>query len=158
VTAPVVADTTVWSNFAHAGRPRLVERAFPTVASPPAVVDEIEVGVRLGYLPDRDWTFVRRIAMSEREIERARELGARLGAGEAESIAVALLRRGLLLTDDRPARRVAKDLGVRVSGTLGVLVGLVDAGHLAANRADRLLARMIEVGYRSPVGSLSRLL
>jgi hypothetical protein len=34
----VVADTTVWSNFAHAGRPRLVETSFAGVASPPAVL------------------------------------------------------------------------------------------------------------------------
>jgi hypothetical protein len=68
MTAPVVADTTVWSNFAHAGRPRLVERAFPAVVSPPEVVEEIAVGVRLGSLPDLDWSFVRRIELSEREV------------------------------------------------------------------------------------------
>jgi hypothetical protein len=155
---PVVADTTVWSNFAHARQPRLVERAFPAVASPLAVVEEIAVGVRLGYLPDLDWSFVRRIELSDREVERARELETRLGVGEAASIAAASFRDGLVLTDDRAARRVARELGVPVSGTLGVLVRLVDAGHLGSRQANRLLARMIEAGYRSPVVSLSELL
>jgi hypothetical protein len=38
MTALVVADTTVWSNFAHAGQPRLVQAAYPGVASPQQVL------------------------------------------------------------------------------------------------------------------------
>jgi hypothetical protein len=46
MTALVVADTTVWRNFAHAGQPRLVPAAYPGVASPQQVLDEIAAGHR----------------------------------------------------------------------------------------------------------------
>lgn len=36
-----VADTTVWSNLAHAGDPRLPQRVFTGIASPPAVLEKL---------------------------------------------------------------------------------------------------------------------
>lgn len=112
MTRLVVADTTVWSNFAHAGDPRLVQAAFPSVSSPPGVVEELDRGHRLGYV----------------------------------------------LTDDRAARKTARLLGVRLSGTLGVLARLVDAGRISVAEADQLLGAMLRSGYRSPISSISELL
>jgi predicted nucleic acid-binding protein len=155
--APVVADTTVWSNFSHAGQPQRVVEAFPSVASPRAVLAEIREGQRLGYLLDIDWSFVEEISLTAVESARAVKLETSLGAGEAACIAVSESRGGLLLTDDRAARKVAMTLGLPVSGTLGVLARLVTAG-LPAKDADELLSLMIRCGYRSPVSSLSELL
>jgi predicted nucleic acid-binding protein len=46
----------------------------------------------------------------------------RLGHGEREAIRLAdWISADLLLTDDAPARRLAQERGIRVSGTLGVL-------------------------------------
>ena len=49
------------------------------------------------------------------------ELRDRLGAGEAEAIALAVERRLPILMDDLPGRRSAADLSLIVTGTLGVL-------------------------------------
>jgi predicted nucleic acid-binding protein len=154
----VVADTTVWSNFAHAGDPRLVQAAFPSVSSPPAVVEELDRGHRLGYVSWADWAFIEGLALTEKEASRAMELEERLGAGEAACLAVGEARGGLVLTDDRAARKTARLLGVRLSGTLGVLARLVDAGRLSVVEADQLLGAMLRSGYRSPVSSISELL
>lgn len=54
-----------------------------------------------------------------------------LGRGEASCIACAALRKLRIFTDDRDARRIALGLHVPVSGTLGVLLLLVDAGILS---------------------------
>jgi predicted nucleic acid-binding protein len=50
-------------------------------------------------------------------------LGAFLGLGEAEAIALAAERKGtLLLIDEVQGRRVALKMGISVKGTLGLLL------------------------------------
>lgn len=158
MTALVVADTTVWSNFADAGQVRLVPTAFPGVASPQEVVEELAEGQRLGHLGDFDWRLVKRLRLTRKEAKSAERLGKTLGAGEAACLAVAAARGAVVLTDDRDARTVARSLGVRVSGTLGVLSRLVAMRALSVTGADELLAGMIRAGYRCPVASLTEIL
>ncbi len=56
-----------------------------------------------------------------------------LDSGEAEAIALAVeLKADLLLLDERLARRVAAHHGIKVTGTLGVLVEAKHAGHITA--------------------------
>lgn len=157
MTALVVADTTVWSNFAHAGQPRLVSAAYPGVASPQQVLDEIAEGQRLGHLGNFDWQFVKRVRLTRDEAKSAERLEKTLGPGEAACLAVAAARGVVVLTDDRDARSVASSLGVQVSGTLGVLSHVVAMGALSVIEADDLLANMIRAGYRSPVASLKEI-
>ncbi|MGL4464628.1 MAG: hypothetical protein ACRC1K_20950 [Planctomycetia bacterium] len=49
------------------------------------------------------------------------ELAARIGDGESMGLAVAKHRVWLVLTDDKKARRIAKELGVPVLSTTGVM-------------------------------------
>jgi predicted nucleic acid-binding protein len=63
-----------------------------------------------------------------------------------------------LLTDDRNARRTARDLGIAISGTLGSLERLVEKEILDIPQADFLLQEMIRKGYRSPVQSIREIL
>lgn len=157
MTELVVADTTVWCNFAHVGQPRLVPTAYPGVGSPQQVLDEIAEGQRLGHLGDFDRRFIRRIRLTNSETRRAKALEETLGPGEAACLAVAAARGVVVLTDDRDARTVAGSLGVQVSGTLGVLLHLADRGAMSVTEADSFLMEMIRAGYRSPVASLTEL-
>jgi predicted nucleic acid-binding protein len=157
MTALVVADTTVWSNFAHAAQPQLVPAAYPGVASPKQVLDEIAEGQRLGYLGDFDWQFVQQVPLTRAETRKAKELEETLGPGESACLAVAAARGVVVLTDDRDARTVAGFLGIEVSGTLGVLLHLAELGAFSLAEADALLTAMIQAGYRSPVASLTEL-
>ena len=78
--------------------------------------------------------------------------------GEAASLAIAIHRGYRFLTDDRAARRYAAWAGVPVTGTLGVLMQLVDQGMLTLDDANDLLQGMISrAGYRSPVTDLRML-
>lgn len=45
-----------------------------------------------------------------------------LGAGEREALGLALLRNGLLLIDEAAGRAAARRLGLRHTGTLGILL------------------------------------
>lgn len=152
-----VADTTVWSNFASAQKPRLVLEAFPQIASPRPVLEELDEGRRRGYFAELDLSWIPEVEMSHSEVDQARQLGETLDRGEAACLAIASTRDSLLVTDDRAARQTARSLGVEVSGTLGALVRLLDVERLTVKEADELLARMIDARFRSPVSSLSEL-
>lgn len=153
----VIVDTTVWSNFSHAGPPRRVLEAYPGSSSPMAVHLEIQEGLKLGYLPGHDWSWLPKTPLTDEEQVLAENFSARVDHGEAACLAVARARQALVLTDDRAARRLAERLELRVSGTLGVLVRLVEMDQLPRAEAEILLRKMIKAGYRSPVSSLSEL-
>lgn len=66
---------------------------------------------------------------------------ASLDLGEQESIALAIMQRALLLIDEEAGRRVARSFGLRVRGSLGVLIdayrrGLIDVDQLRFNFAE----------------------
>ncbi len=56
-----------------------------------------------------------------------------MDAGEAEAIALAIeMQANLLLLDERRGRAIAKQLGLTVTGLLGILVVAKQQGHLVA--------------------------
>jgi predicted nucleic acid-binding protein len=153
----ILVDTTVLSNFAHVKRPTLLLVAFENLSAPHSVMEELAEGEKSGRVPQCDWSGVSIVDLSPEESAYAAALRQTLGKGEADCIAIARTRGGIVLTDDRDARRVAQAVGVDLSGTLGALVNLVDQGTLSIAQADELLAEMQRHGYHSPVNSLSEL-
>jgi predicted nucleic acid-binding protein len=119
---------------------------------------ELRAGEALGLVPACDWHWLTILQPTDEERTLAKELESRLDPGEAECLAVAQMRRCKFLSDDLTARRLALHREVNLSGTLGVLLTLVDRGHLSLAEANGLLAAMISHGYRSPVESLEELL
>jgi predicted nucleic acid-binding protein len=102
------------------------------VIVPPAVVDELAEGRALGVnLPDLtalDWVTVRRPVS-----ELAVPLVTNLGPGETEVLMLALeSRKAVVVLDDALARRVAETLGLRLTGTLGLLLDAKRAGLIPA--------------------------
>jgi predicted nucleic acid-binding protein len=85
------------------------------------------------------------------------ELLEHINAGEASCLAVAAYRGGRVLTDDRDARKLAAQLKIPISGTLGALLRLVQNHALSLPEANELLGQMIAHGYRSPINKLEDL-
>jgi predicted nucleic acid-binding protein len=151
-------DNTVMSNFAAIERPDLLRTAFGSrLATSQQAFDELQAGVRLGKLPSLDCSWLPVWTLEEEEGPYYRRLVSRLNAGEAACLAMALIRNCRILTDDRDAREFARHLKIPLSGTLGVLVRLIDLGVLNLDDADALLSQMMTAGYRSPVTSLQDL-
>lgn len=73
------------------------------------------------------------------------------GVGEAESIALARTRRWVFATDNGRTREFAKQQGICVNGTLGIIVKATEQGVLDVSEADALHTRMVDEGYRSPL-------
>tara|TARA_Y100001934_G_scaffold203177_1_gene239496 strand:- start:916 stop:1212 length:297 start_codon:yes stop_codon:yes gene_type:complete len=82
----------------------------------------------------------------------------RLGAGEASCLAVAIHRKHDILTDDMDARMTAQREGVRVSGSVGVLVNLIRRNTIDLEEGNRILQDLIAAGYYSPVDALDGLI
>ena len=150
-----VLDATLLSNFAHVRRPDLLHLALgEDAATTPAVMAELQAGEALGLVPHCDWDWLTVVEPSDEEHRLALSLKRQLDPGEAECLAVAQIRRCTFFSDDFAARRLARHRKLRVSGTLGILLALVDEEQLSREEADGLLATMITHGYRSPVNSL----
>jgi len=118
---------------------------------------ELQTGVRLGRIPETDWSWLTILSLTEAEQVAQDELMPPLGEGEAACLALARNRGYAFLTDDRVARREARRMGLPLSGTIGVLKTLVDEGRISPEEADEALQHMIAMGYHSPVWSLGEL-
>ena len=152
-------DTTLLSNFAHAGRPDLLRLVLgETAVTTPTVLAELRRGEAAGFVPVADWAWLPVVTLSPAEEALAADYLAIVDAGEAECMAVAVGRNGRILSDDLAARRLAQALGVPFSGTIGVLLRLILHHDVPVAAADEFLARMRQAGYRAPAASLRQFL
>ena len=133
----VVSDTSPVLNLAVIGRLDLLHQQFGKVWLPQAVTDELRIEQDLpgsaavrqawqaGWLASEPVKDRVRVAILQRDLD----------PGEAEAIALALQKRAdWLLLDERDARRVAKSLGLKVTGVLGILLRARLAGQLPSLR------------------------
>jgi uncharacterized protein len=142
---PVISDTGPLSYLHKLGRLDLLRQLYGRILVPPAVVAELGVGHRLGKdLPDvaaLAW-----IELRAPPADRLTEIEG-LGAGETEGIALGRALAGaLLLIDDAEARRVAVAFGLRVTGTVGVLIVAKERGFV--DRIAPELDRLSTFGFR----------
>lgn len=152
-------DNTVLSNFTAVGRPDLVRLALgEDAATSEAAWAELQTGIHIGKLPTQDWSWLSVLPLTEAEKPLYELFAESLNAGEASCLAIAASRGYRVFTDDRDARKLAAESKIPVSGTLGLLLRLVDLKILSLTEGDALLAQMIAAGYRSPVASLQELL
>lgn len=164
-----IFDSTVLSNLVVVGALQLARSRYEGDAGTTVeVIAELREGLKAGYghlrsaleqiesVEPSGWIAV----MSPRSPEEHRlrlEFDRSLGAGEASCLALAVSRRLVLVTDDLAARRLAEERGVRLTGTLGILIALVREDVLTLDQANGMLATMIEQRYRSPVDRLDDL-
>jgi predicted nucleic acid-binding protein len=159
---PVIANTTIISNFTAVRQLDLLRIRFGKVFLSDHVFEEIQTGCIQGYtfyehfqdivapFSPTGWFYLTALQTPE-ELRRYRELLTGLHSGEASSLAIALHRQWTFLSDDKAARKRSNTLKVTTSGTLGVLTSLVKRGQLSLQEADNILCQMIEYGYYSPL-------
>jgi predicted nucleic acid-binding protein len=161
----VVANNTVLSNFASVDELECLSAIFQIVYLTPEIRQEVIDGVNEGYtfqlrtqreIEAQRWLFVTELTPSEQQS--FSQFRTRLDDGEATCLAAAQERGWLFLTDDRAARTIANQVGVNVTGTIGVLLIAIEQGQFSHQTADSLLGGMIANGYFSPVQSLAELL
>lgn len=120
-----VSNTSPISALAQIGRLSLLKSQFSEILIPTAVSDELKLH------PDPAAAAVIQTAVKQNWIRIASPpsshllnvLMLQLHRGEAEAIALAAeIQAGVVLIDEQEARRLATQLGLNVTGVLGVLL------------------------------------
>ena len=165
-----IFDTTVLSNFAAAGKSELLakrygRRAFTTVE----VVDEMIRGVKKGYSylesivqkieieGSNCWLRILVPSSADEHLLRS-QFDPFLDQGEASCLALATSREMIFATDDLAARRLSLERKISITGTLGVLIEMVQNEILSLKEANEVLSVMIRENYRSPEERLDEFL
>jgi predicted nucleic acid-binding protein len=152
-----LVNTTVVSTVAAVGQLNLLQQLHGRLYLPNEVYEEILNGLeeRYGFytgiedqiFPFAEGGWMELVSMvTEEELRLFQSLPRRLHHGKAACLAFARQRNWALLTDDKLARRMAQDLGIVVSGTLGVLVQAAKRKIFTAEEGDTLLRAMIARG------------
>jgi predicted nucleic acid-binding protein len=124
----VVSNTGPLIALAQIGQFDLLRRLFGKIIIPPAVRAEIQDETSVTALTAADWITVQ----PAQDTLAAQLLREELDAGESAAIVLAKeLGADLVLIDERAAARKACALGLRVIGTLGVLLLGKRAEHLS---------------------------
>ncbi len=150
----VVSDSSPLIALSSVDRLDLMQHLFDTVIIPVSVRDEVMGTAAKVTVELPPFIRVEPIA-AEMPV---RFLKLNLHAGESEAIALALERgiQGIIL-DDKQAREIADELGLKVIGTLGLLILAKRKGFLSEVRP--IIAQIIErVHFRLTPSVLNRAL
>lgn len=169
---PIIFDNTVLSNFALVQEFGILQTLYSGKAYvSQAVLQEISAGKDSGW--QYPWLKSRKrleavgialsvgwlripnslpeIKLEQTEVQLTQEYRQCFGKGEGESMAIALFRGWIFASDDGTARKFAQKQGIRLTGTLGILIKATTAEILSLCEADLIHSRMIDEGYRSPL-------
>jgi predicted nucleic acid-binding protein len=143
----VICNTSPLQYLHQLGLLNLLPKLVGTITVPPAVVEELEAGRTLGVdLPDITsfkWITVRSPRGLEPQISTPN-----LGRGETEVLLLAMEASKdsvVLILDDARAREAAESEGLKLTGTLGVLLDAKRAGLLQAVKPH--LAHLDSLGF-----------
>lgn len=117
-----ISNTSPLLYLHQTGRIDLLKRLYGKIDLAPAVLSELRAGAVLGIsVPEpRDLDWLRILPVRNPHLM---PLVTDLGPGETETIALGLETPGsLMILDDLLGRRVDRAAGLRVTGTLGVLL------------------------------------
>jgi predicted nucleic acid-binding protein len=122
----VVSDSSPLIYLSRLGLITLLRELHEQVIVPRAVWEEVAVGgtgwpesENLKRAVSEGWILVRTPGLSQEVLGPAAN---QLGRGEVEAILLAKQLQAMLLTDDSDGRAVAESIGLKVSGTVGVLI------------------------------------
>lgn len=126
----VISDTSPLQYLTQINLLHILPALAGRIIVPQAVVEELAQGRAAGLsLPDPsviEWMIIRRSVGAS-----ALAIVTDLGPGETETLLLALESQdALVILDDALARRIAQTQGIRVIGTLGVLLEAKRAGHV----------------------------
>jgi uncharacterized protein len=119
----IASNTSPISNLAKIGQLNLMQQIYGKILIPTAVYEEL-MDERAGEtvitaVQSATWLEIKPVQNQEL----VNELRNRVNVGEAEAIALAVeVEASRLIIDERLGRQAATDLGLRITGILGVLL------------------------------------
>src|ERR1700743_2084222 len=108
----VIADTSCFIILSNINELDLLQKVYGTIITTPDIAREFAE-----YLPD--WVTIK----SPKDLQKQQILELQIDKGEASAIALALEIHGsTIILDDLQARILAEQLGILITGTIGVII------------------------------------
>lgn len=147
----VVSDTTSVISLMKAGQLELLRQLFGVVYIPEAVYRELTDNEafpeEVRMVQECEFLYMQKVDNGKSVAILQNFTG--LDAGESEAIILAdEMNSDVLLMDERKGRQVAKKLGIRITGTIGILTQAFDEGILTKEDVERCIERLKESGIR----------
>lgn len=132
----IISDTTILIAFEKINSIELLEMLYEEIVVTPEVKEEFGES-----LPN--WIKVQEVS----DNDKMRLLELELDLGESSAIALALEHpKSLLIIDEKKGRKIAKAMGIDVTGTLGILVKAKKKGVL--EKVKPVLDKLESVNFR----------
>lgn len=152
----VISDTSPIQYLHQVQQLDLLFRLYEEITIPEAVAAELaegrEHGVNLPSIGEMS-----RFKIQSAPADHAAKIPTSLGRGEFEVLALASVNaNSLLLLDDALARKYARNLGFRMTGTLGVLMRAKHSGLITEIRS--ILGELEAKGFRLDKKTLAAVL
>lgn len=147
----VVSDTTPVISLMKAGQLELLRQLFGVVYIPETVYRELTDNEafpeEVRMVQECEFLYMQKVDNGKSVAILQNFTG--LDAGESEAIILAdEMNSDVLLMDERKGRQVAKKLGIRITGTIGILTQAFDEGILTKEDVERCIERLKESGIR----------
>ena len=142
----IVSDSTTLIILSNFNRFELLSNIFPKIIIPQAVYQELNAKVKTTLPP-----FIEVQEVSSSKL--LDELKLLLDLGESEAIALAIELNSKLIIDERRGRKVAMNMGITITGLLGIVYLNIKKSFISKTEAKKFLDSAIVDGYR-----ISRLL
>ncbi|MBQ9419669.1 MAG: DUF3368 domain-containing protein [Synergistaceae bacterium] len=141
----VVSDTTPLITLMKVGRLNILHNLFGEVRLPEAVFSEATGNESFKNEANiiRNSEYIRVVKVRDkRQVEFLQRVTG-LDIGESEAIIYAdEVQADLLLMDEAAGRRVAQNMSLPITGTIGVLIRAFKSGIITADEADDTFARI----------------
>ncbi len=130
----VVVDTSALIALSNISRLDLLRKLFAEVIVPRAVAEEYGE-------PLPEWIRVLDVK-NKQMVQILLEL---IHRGEAEAVALAIEVKGIIILDDKKAQSIARRLGLKVMGTVGILLLAKKQGLI--NNIEVEISKLLETSF-----------
>ena len=137
----IIADTACLIGLANIGQINLLKKMYGSIIITPEVAEEYGIA-----LPE--WIAVKAVSGADK----VAVFHKFIGLGESSAIALTMeTEDALLIVDDRRARQFALNLGLEITGTLGLLIQAYQKNIISD--IDSIVASLREIGFRLPANA-----
>ena len=137
----IVSDSTALIVLFDLDRVELLENLFEVVYITPIVLEEISFKYPVVLPP-----FIKVEKLNDSKLFNSLKI--HLDLGESEAIALAKEKNLSLIIDEKKGRKIAKTMGLKVIGLLGVVYLNAKKGFLTKSEASEFMESAIDNGYR----------
>lgn len=145
----VISDITPIISLMKISQLELLEKYFGEIQIPNAVYKELTTNSRFESEAEKlkEASFIHVIEIEDDEAVTILQKVTGLDLGESEAIILADIKKAdLLLMDEAKGREVAKKLGIKIMGTVGLLMASYEAQNISADEIELCITSLRKSG------------